>query len=273
MSMNKKLSKIFVASLCLNAAALLAFGGLAYRKRGAIKERLAGLANNAGPKTEELAKAMNQEAFKPAFGKCGQGEKTVRVAFVGNSLTLHGIAPGIGWPRESGMAASSLENDYVHKLAAKIAQSKNVSVEFAAVNVADFERDFDSFDSSRLKAVEDFSADYVVFQLGENVPTLQSYDSFQKKYVGLIRRFDGATTIVCLPFWFDKNKNAAITSAALETKSFLVDLSHLDGILDAQNYAKSEAEWKHKGVGLHPGDVGMEKISDNLFSVFNALIK
>ena len=271
--MKNKFQKILFASLCLNALFLLAFCGIAYKKRGAIKEKLAGLSVGAGTKTEELALAMNQEVFEPVFGKLGNGEKTVKIAFVGNSLTLHGVANEIGWPRQSGMAASALENDYVHKLARKIAESKNVSVEYAVANVADFERDFDSFDSSRLKKIKDFGADFVVFQLGENLSAAADFARFEEKYRGLLNEFSPSVKIVCLPFWHDNNKNSAITKAALETNSFLVDLSHLDGILDARNYASSESDWKHKGVGRHPGDFGMENIAENIFSVLNAVIK
>ena len=39
-----------------------------------------------------------------------------RVMFVGNSITLHGVKPEIGWHGAWGMAASSKENDYCHFL-------------------------------------------------------------------------------------------------------------------------------------------------------------
>ena len=41
-------------------------------------------------------------------------ESNVKILFVGNSITLHGILPEIGWNHCFGMAASSRENDYVH---------------------------------------------------------------------------------------------------------------------------------------------------------------
>lgn len=38
----------------------------------------------------------------------------LRVLFVGNSITRHGVKEEIGWMRDCGMAASCLEKDYVH---------------------------------------------------------------------------------------------------------------------------------------------------------------
>ena len=46
----------------------------------------------------------------------------IKVLFIGNSITLHGVAPQIGWTNRWGMAASSQEKDYVHLVAAGIAR-------------------------------------------------------------------------------------------------------------------------------------------------------
>ena len=46
--------------------------------------------------------------------------KGIKVMFVGNSITLHGVLPSIGWNNEWGMAASAKENDYVHIIEKKV---------------------------------------------------------------------------------------------------------------------------------------------------------
>lgn len=96
-----------------------------------------------------------------------------------------------------------------------------------------------------------------------------NYDGFVVKYTQLINYVGTGSSvkIVCLPFWHNTEKNQAITKVALNTHSYLVDLSHLGNGLDVRNYANHEREYKQQGVGKHPGDFGMENISDNIFTV------
>ena len=67
-----------------------------------------------------------------------------------------------------------------------------------------------------------------------------------------------------------------IEKVALSTNSYLVDLSHLP-LLEPENYAKNEKNyngnktvWKVDGIGIHPGDLGMENISNQIFLTINA---
>ena len=53
--------------------------------------------------------AKDKTAFDPA-------KKGPRVLFVGNSITLHGPSPKIGWTNNWGMAATARDKDYVHLL-------------------------------------------------------------------------------------------------------------------------------------------------------------
>ena len=43
----------------------------------------------------------------------GQSSEKINLLILGNSLCIHGAAPGMGWNYTAGMAATSQEKDYV----------------------------------------------------------------------------------------------------------------------------------------------------------------
>ena len=69
-----------------------------------------------GLKAEDL---QANPQTQPAFGATRKGP---RVLFVGNSITLHGPRPQIGWTNNWGMAATARDRDYVHLLQKKIVE-------------------------------------------------------------------------------------------------------------------------------------------------------
>ena len=94
-----------------------------------------------------------------------------RYLLVGNSITRHGIAPQIGWNNDWGMAASALEKDYVHLLAAKI-RKKEPDAAFCMCQAAEWERNYQN-PSQVLQLFEnarDFCADVIVMRIIENCP-------------------------------------------------------------------------------------------------------
>ena len=64
----------------------------------------------------------NAQSIGPRIGRLA----AARVLFLGNSITLHGPAPAIGWTGNWGMAASAERLDYVHLLTADIAAVSGV---------------------------------------------------------------------------------------------------------------------------------------------------
>ena len=94
--MNKKTSKFLIISIILNVIMFMMLCGVAYYKREGIKNRITKImAFQNNLKTENMIKSMNQEVFIPVFGKYENGEKVIKIAFIGNSITLHGIAENI----------------------------------------------------------------------------------------------------------------------------------------------------------------------------------
>ena len=66
----------------------------------------------------------------------------VKVLFLGNSITLHGSLPKIGWTNVWGMAASAAEKDYVHLVTCGIEAKTGRKADLRIRNLADFERNF-----------------------------------------------------------------------------------------------------------------------------------
>ncbi|MBQ7901606.1 MAG: copper amine oxidase N-terminal domain-containing protein, partial [Clostridia bacterium] len=92
-----------------------------------------------------------------------------RIMIVGNSITRHAPSSSIGWSGNYGMAASSIENDYVHILMKRVRETHPNAV-FCIVQAAGWERgyaDENIFDG--YSAAPDFAPDVVIYRLGENV--------------------------------------------------------------------------------------------------------
>ena len=232
--------------------------------------------------SDDQLKAMNNEYSAPFIDieKGNIENQELRIAIIGNSLTSHAIAEKIGWTHESGMAASSIDKDYVHLLATWLSDIPHAyNVKLRLSNIAPFERNPNLVISS-IDSLISFSPEIVIFQLGENVAETDDLDLFKQKYIELVNRFtlDDRIIICTTPFFPDANKNAALEEVALQTSSYLVDLSSLV-LLDSQNYAKDEVNylgdrtlWKASGIGIHPGDIGMENIAKRLLITTTAAI-
>ena len=91
---------------------------------------------------ENIVPVENQNAGDFYVHKEGSG---VRVMFVGNSITKHAPKPQIGWTNDCGMAASSIDKDYVHILERRIGEIDKDAA-FGLLQVAHFEHEFADMD-------------------------------------------------------------------------------------------------------------------------------
>jgi hypothetical protein len=190
-----------------------------------------------------------------------------KVLFLGNSITLHGPLPSIGWTGNWGMAASAAEKDYVALVTAKIAKAAGGNPEIMVRNIADFERGFATYDvASGLKKELAFDADVIIVAIGENVPALTKDDDQQKfatAFAALLKELkaDGAPTIIVRSsFWADATKDGIMKQASSDAGGTYVDIGALGK--DDKNFARSERKIEHAGVANHPGDRGMQAIAD-----------
>jgi uncharacterized protein len=190
-----------------------------------------------------------------------------KILFLGNSITLHGPKPDIGWTNNWGMAASAEDKDYVHLVARAVAQRTGIEPQIKVKNIADFERNYATFDvDGELKDLFAFDPDLVVLAIGENVPALDSDDSkakFKAGVRGLLRcalAKRHPLLVVRSSFWPDAAKDQLLAQACEEANARFVDAGPIGR--DPANAARSERSFAHDGVAGHPGDRGMKALAD-----------
>ena len=227
------------------AAVGWAFGGFA-----------ADLSENPVPALGQNARSS--VSFDPA-------KRGARVLFVGNSITLHGPRPQIGWTNNWGMAASARERDYVHLLQARIAAVSKDS-QCGLLQVADsFERGFWKAEWScgaKYAGLDGLGLDVVVFFFGANVPI--EYDRGALKGV---RSFGRA--LEELADWLDpKGRALKVVVQGFYGRPLLerekVELATRRGFV----YVPIEAfrdKPEVKGMFSHPNDRGMALIADAIW--------
>ncbi|RLS55402.1 MAG: SGNH/GDSL hydrolase family protein [Planctomycetota bacterium] len=210
-------------------------------------------------------------ALLAAEDESPRGQLQVRkVLFLGNSITLHGPAPQIGWTGNWGMAASREELDYAHRLTQRIGQHASGEPQVLVKNIADFERGLDTFPITEKLAQElGYQADLVVLAIGENVAALNS-DELQERYakafaslVGEIQKQGPSTLLIRSCFWADAVKDKIMRRICESVSAVWVDISTLGH--QPENSARSERTIEHAGVAGHPGDRGMQAIADALW--------
>ena len=197
----------------------------------------------------------------------------VRVLFVGNSITLHGIRPEIGWHLACGMAASAPENDYVHLLERAVL-AEDPDAAFGICQVADWERNYKvgSEKHPLYRSAREFAADIIVVRFIENCSKNEAdEEAFKDEAVRLVRYLDKdhkAKVIASTGFWphpFDE----AMREVARRLNAPCVEL----GDLGRDNAMKAIGLFEHNGVAIHPGDLGMKRIAERLAVPLLPLVK
>ena len=216
-----------------------------------------------------LAGILLADAATPAGPRVGK-LPAAKVLFLGNSITLHGPLPSIGWSGNWGMAASAEEKDYVHLLTAHIARASGTKPKTMVKNIADFERQHATFDiATGLKTELDFNADIVILAIGENVPGLDTdvaktnYAAAYNKLLAELKQHGTPSIFVRSCFWPDSAKDEIMKQASVAAGVTFVDIAALGR--DPSNAARAERKIEHAGVAGHPGDKGMQGIADALW--------
>ena len=227
--------------------------------------------------SERVLKTFNNDIYDDFLDGefiVNQDARTVEFLFLGNSLTYCGVPDEEPDKTRRGLTSTKIENDYVHKLVSMYANKHEVNVKYSCVNIADFERGFknSTFSKDKLENIHVKNPDIVVFQIGENVSyeDISGYgELFFSRYCELVECFKNSKRIVCIPFWPVKEKINIITDVAFSTDSRICDLSHLGSGIDSENFASSYKKYRQPGVGVHPGDTGMDRIAKNILCVLS----
>ncbi|MBQ8641695.1 MAG: hypothetical protein IJ480_05700 [Clostridia bacterium] len=188
----------------------------------------------------------------------------MKILYLGNSITLHGVNHDIGWHGEWGMAASAAEKDYVHCLN-RMLEETGAAVEYKVRNIADFERNPDTFDLENFAELRTWEPDVLILRICENTPE-EKADAFGEAYLRLIRYFQiaGIHIYAVGPFWKHDKKEAYIRKSGELTGVTYVSLQHLH----SQEY-QAIGLFEHPGVAGHPSDRGMQAIADAIFEAIN----
>ncbi len=190
-------------------------------------------------------------------------KKDKTVLILGNSIVRHSPKPEIGWYGDWGMAASVKDSDFVHLLIRDIHQI-DPSVKVIFKNIADFERNFDTYSLSNLDSVR--YPDVLIMKISENVQDKKALDDHFIRYYDKLVRYvsphNGSIKVIVDGFWKKDHVNGLIEKYAQRKKHPYVSLCDLSN--DTTNMAIGS--FKHKGVAAHPSDKGMRMIEQRIWN-------
>jgi len=192
----------------------------------------------------------------------GTYTKKKTVLILGNSLVRHSPSPEIGWYGDWGMAASVKDSDLVHLLISDI-HHVDPSVVINFKNIADFERNFDTYLLSNLDSLK--NPDMLIMKIAENVNDQKAIDDhfilWYDKLIKYIAPNDQSVKVIADGFWAKESINRLIEEYAIQKGYSYISLVGLSK--DSTNMALGR--FKHSGVAIHPSDKGMRMIEQRIW--------
>jgi hypothetical protein len=178
-----------------------------------------------------------------------------KILILGNSITLHGPSPEIGWTGDWGMAATSAARDYAHVVAAHV---PGAALEIH--NISTLETNPELFALHSLDSSLAQAPDLVIVELGDNA---RDASTFRTAYQALMSRIVAAqpARILCTTTWWGGGTiDAVIRSACTGPTARVVEIGDL--YANPLNRAASERSSLDSGVAIHPGDRGMTELAN-----------
>lgn len=214
---------------------------------------------------KNTVKAENQLKKSQFVTYINPDGRAKRIMFIGNSITLHGVKEDIGWYNAWGMAASSKEKDYVHRMISMIDEVLQ-DCTFCICQVATWEREYKNGSKFHMlyKDAKDFGADVIIMRFAENCPGNEfDGEMFKEEMESLLSYLNSgkkAKIIMSTPFWHHPADKVIIEYAKENSLPYVVL-----GDLGEKDEMKAIGLFEHEGVANHPGDLGMEVIAERLF--------
>lgn len=194
-----------------------------------------------------------------------QSDKKVLV--LGNSMTIHGPSAEIGWFGNWGMAASSKDKDFVHVLQARL------QIPVIPVNISAWENNPATFDLSTIDTYLQQDPFIVVIRLGESVKEITGFNTSLNKLIDHIQgKLPDSKILITGTFWNNIPISNVLAQVAKQRNIPFVKLSHLDVIenisfIGAPVFSVDGSPYKitNQGVAGHPGDLGMERMANEIY--------
>lgn len=186
------------------------------------------------------------------------------ILFKGNSITSHGtnadVKKRLGWDRTCGMAASSLEKDYVHLLAARIQSAlpgKKVRIAYGAGGIK-------AMDTLNVEYAHE--PDLIVYQGGEHWwPHQKEYEKWLPEFLQALLKFPKNPQVIFIGCWALDHEGIPVIQrkiAALYPQIEYVSVGRIN-----QN-PQAKGSGTNPGVKWHPNDVGMAGYADLAFAAW-----
>lgn len=192
---------------------------------------------------------------------------------IGNSITDHGTCSY--WWSESGMAASTADNDYYHLVTAALSGEKGA---FSSHKYNFFAWETQSADRAEtLQLLDRYlspNLSLVTIQLSENVTDTATFATDLAELVNYVKtKCPHAEILLVDDFWSDE-KSDIKRQVATDCGTYFADLGEIRNdpvyqcglgttVYDADGGAHVV---EHVGVSRHPGDLGMRYIADQILS-------
>lgn len=194
----------------------------------------------------------------------------------GNSILRHPITSY--WWGDWGMASSTRDNDYNHKLLSMLQVSEPSAVT-EALNIAPWELNTSTYDKTNFDSILALKPyDLFVLRLGENGTYTSNFKNDYRNLVLYIKtKIPNTRIVIGGQFWENYQKETAMQEVAQELGLTFVSMQGLD-ITSNKSFIGDVVQGDdgnshvvdHLGVANHPNDLGMLKIAERLFLGINS---